>query len=99
MTVFRIRRHHHGADRAALPGTVPAVPRRAMPAAGHLVRAVGRRMDGRVWRLALTVVAAVAAGTAGVLAAGSGPAAPALVTGALTWLALAVRRDHGPSDQ
>jgi hypothetical protein len=46
--------------------------------------------------LALRVLAAAAAGTAAILTAGPHPAAPALVTGAATWLILAARNDLAP---
>jgi hypothetical protein len=45
-------------------------------------------------RLALRVAVAVTAAAAGVLAAGGGPAGPALVVGALTWLVLGARKDR-----
>jgi hypothetical protein len=64
----------------------------ATPAAQLLARV---RL-GRPVRLALRVLAAVAAGLAGFLAAGPGPAGPALATGALTWLILTIRRDLSP---
>ena len=51
---------------------------------------------GRPARLVLRI-AAVAAVSAGVaLVAGSRPATPALITGALTWLALTARHDLAP---
>jgi curved DNA-binding protein CbpA len=46
-------------------------------------------------RLALRVILAGSAAALGVLAAGPGPAGPALATGAATWLALTVWRDVG----
>jgi curved DNA-binding protein CbpA len=53
-----------------------------------------RIRSGRPGRLALRLTAAVAAGTAGVLAAGPGSAAaPALAVGALTWFLLTARAD------
>ena len=54
------------------------------------------RQPARWWlagRLAVRVIAAVSAAVLGVLAAGHGPAGPALVTGALTWLGLTAWRD------
>ncbi len=50
---------------------------------------------GNPLRLAARVLAAASAATLGVLAAGGGPAGPALVTGAATWLLLTARRDLG----
>ena len=70
---------------------------RASGAAGRL-RAPGwparvpRPGPGRAVRLVPHVVLASAAGCAGALAAWPGPAAPALVAGAATWLALATWR-------
>jgi curved DNA-binding protein CbpA len=51
---------------------------------------------GRPWRLALRVLAAAAASAAAVVVAGSQPAVPALITGALTWLLLTARQDLAP---
>jgi hypothetical protein len=51
---------------------------------------------GRPARLALRILLAMAAGAAAVLAAGPHPAAPALVTGIATWLALTARHDLAP---
>jgi hypothetical protein len=50
---------------------------------------------GRGVRLAVRVVAAASAATIGLVAAGHGPAGPALATGAATWLLLTVRHDLG----
>lgn len=44
-------------------------------------------------RLAVRLLLATSAAALGVLAAGQGPAGPALATGAATWLALSVARD------
>jgi len=68
---------------------------RRLAAAARLPSRVRR---GRPARLALRVLAAVAAGAAAVLAAGPHPAAPALVTGVATWLALTARRDLAPPE-
>ncbi|MDR2985903.1 MAG: hypothetical protein LBV34_13795 [Nocardiopsaceae bacterium] len=57
--------------------------------------AAGAVRQGRRVRLAARVVAAVAAATLGVVAAGNGPAGPALATGAATWLVLTARHDLG----
>lgn len=79
-----------GRGEALADVTLAAVRRRGW--AGLTARVAG----GRPARLALRIAAATAAGTAGVLAAGGGPAGPALATGALTWLVLTIRRDLGP---
>lgn len=58
---------------------------------------IWRRVSGgRPARLALRVVVAAVAAVVGLLAAGSGPAGPALAVGAATWLVLTARRDLGP---
>jgi curved DNA-binding protein CbpA len=74
------------------PGDVPASGDVPAAAAGLLARV---RL-GRPVRLALRIVAAVAAGVIAVLAAGPHPAAPALITGVATWLAVTARRDLAP---
>jgi hypothetical protein len=56
----------------------------------------GRIRRGRPGRLALRVLVAAAASAAVVAAAGSQPAVPALITGALTWLLLTARQDLAP---
>jgi len=66
---------------------------RRLAAAARLPSRVRR---GRPARLALRLLAAVAAGAAAVVAAGPHPAAPALVTGVATWLVLTARRDLAP---
>jgi curved DNA-binding protein CbpA len=83
-----------------------ALPAPARPSGQRDVQALsaGRRLwtrvrQGRPARLALRCAAAVAAGTAAVTAAGPHPAAPALVTGVATWLALTARHDLAPPDQ
>lgn len=55
-----------------------------------------RLRRGRPARLALRILSAAAASAAAVLAAGPHPAAPALVTGAATWLILTARHDLAP---
>jgi hypothetical protein len=91
-----------GEARAALAAAAAAGPARSsqalIPAAGATPAAhlLARVRLGRPVRLALRVLAAVAAGLAGFLAAGPGPAGPALATGALTWLILTIRRDLSP---
>jgi curved DNA-binding protein CbpA len=71
--------------------------RRRRPAAGLAAgRWWSRVRRGRPARLALRI-AAVAAVSAGVaLVAGTRPATPALITGAVTWLALTARHDLAP---
>jgi hypothetical protein len=65
----------------------------------------GRMMPGWWWsrvrrgrpaRLAARILLAVVACLGAALAAGPGPATPALITGVLTWLALTARRDLAP---
>ncbi len=56
----------------------------------------GRIRHGRPGRLALRILAAAAASAAALAAAGSQPAVPALITGALTWLLLTARQDLAP---
>jgi curved DNA-binding protein CbpA len=55
-----------------------------------------RARHGRPARLALRILAAAAASTAAIAAAGPHPAAPALATGAATWLILTARHDLAP---
>jgi curved DNA-binding protein CbpA len=74
------------ADRQATP---PAPARPSLP---------GRVTRGRPVRLALRTLIAAAASTGAVAAAGPHPAAPALVTGILTWLALTARHDLAAAD-
>jgi curved DNA-binding protein CbpA len=64
--------------------------------AGAAARLAGRIRRGRPFRLALRVAVAAGASVTAVAAAGASPAAPALVTGALTWLALTARHDLAP---
>jgi hypothetical protein len=68
-----------------------------LPAA--TARLASRARRGRPRRLALRILVAAAAGAAAVLAAGPHPAAPALVTGAVTWLILTARHDLAPRDR
>jgi hypothetical protein len=51
---------------------------------------------GRPARLALRIAAAGAVSLGVALVAGARPATPALITGALTWLALTARHDLAP---
>lgn len=80
----RVAARHSPSKLGAVIGVGPAA---------HLLTRVH---EGRPIRLTLRVLAAVAIGTAGFLAASPSPAAPALATGALTWLALTIRRDLTP---
>jgi hypothetical protein len=65
-----------------------------------LARLLGSRVRrGRPMRLVLRVLAAAAACVAAVAAAGPHPAAPALVTGVVTWLVLTARHDLAPRDR
>jgi len=67
------------------------------PAAGLTARRWWSRVRrGRPARLALRVAAVVAVSTGVALVAGARPATPALITGAMTWLALTARHDVGP---
>ena len=90
------------ADLGLAPPPAPKASSRRSAGAGqrHLPRAVaelaGRVRRGRPARLALRILAATAASAAAVLAAGPHPAAPALVTGAATWLVLTARHDLAP---
>ena len=51
---------------------------------------------GRPARLALRIAATAAVSVAVALVAGARPATPALIIGALTWLALTARHDLAP---
>ncbi len=87
------------ADAAALGRTGTGGPLdRRIPAihAGPAARLLTRVRLGRPVRLLVRVLAAAGAGAAGYVAAGPGPAGPALITGALTWLVLTARRDLHP---
>jgi hypothetical protein len=59
-------------------------------------RLLSRIRRGRPARLALRVLIAAAVGVIAVVVAGSQPATPALITGALTWLLLTARQDLAP---
>jgi curved DNA-binding protein CbpA len=82
-------RSRRASGRRPLMARLPGRPRAVAELAGRVRR-------GRPGRLALRILAAAAASAAAVLAAGPHPAAPALVTGAATWLILTARRDLAP---
>jgi curved DNA-binding protein CbpA len=89
------------ADRSARPTATGSGGRRPVMARWHgqrfaaVTRLPARARRGRPARLALRVAAAVAVAA---IAVGPHPAAPALVTGVATWLALTARRDLAPRD-
>jgi len=87
------------ADLHAAPARATASRRRHVQAHTGGRRLWARVRDGRPARLALRIAAAAAASTAAVAAAGPHPAAPALVTGVVTWLALTARHDLAPRDR
>jgi hypothetical protein len=64
-----------------------------------LANAFWRVRRGRPGRLALRIGAAAAVAAGAVAAAGPHPAAPALVTGVATWLAVTARRDLAPRER
>src|SRR5271166_2144679 len=73
--------------RPVSPGGAARLRGQFTPAAVRLLARAGQKLrSGRPVRLVLRVAASGVAAAAAVLAAGPGPAAPALVTGALTWL-------------
>ena len=80
--------------RQALGGSARAGSSRRLPAAAARLAARVRR--GRPARLGLRVLAAAAASAAAWAVAGSEPAGPALITGAVTWLVLTARQDLAP---
>ncbi len=91
------------ADLAAGPASVgrsgwrlPVKPRFSRIRPRRVTRFAARIRAGRPRRLALRVLAALAASAVAVIAAGFHPAAPALITGAATWLACTARRDLAP---
>jgi hypothetical protein len=61
--------------------------------ARRLASVAGRVRYGRPVRLAGRVLTAAGVAAAAVMASGHGPAGPASITGALTWLLLTARRD------
>ena len=78
---------------AAAGTDAPPVTRPAHPGAARLLARIRR---GRPARLALRVLIAAALSAVAVAVAGSQPATPALITGALTWLLLTARHDLAP---
>jgi curved DNA-binding protein CbpA len=80
------------------PGTAarPDAPAVTWPAHLGAARLLSRIRRGRPARLALRVLIAAALSAVAVAVAGSQPATPALITGALTWLMLTVRHDLAP---
>ena len=103
-TVLRTRfgRGEALADLGPAPPRAPKASGRPSARAGRprlppaVAELPGRIRRGRPARLALRILAAAAAGAAAVLAAGPHPAAPALATGAATWLILTARHDLAP---
>ncbi|MGH3067616.1 MAG: hypothetical protein ACRDMI_03410 [Streptosporangiaceae bacterium] len=81
--------------RTEAPARTDALPAtwRVRPGAARLLSRIRR---GRPARLALRVLIAAALSAVAVAVAGSQPATPALITGALTWLLLTVRHDLAP---
>jgi curved DNA-binding protein CbpA len=61
-----------------------------------VVGLASRIRRGRPVRLALRLVIAAAVGAAGAAVAGTQPATPALVVGAITWLVVTARNDLAP---
>lgn len=87
------RRWPRGRERPAASGE----KRRRRPAAGLAARRWWSRVRrGRPARLVLRIAAAAAVSTGVALLAGPRPATPALITGAVTWLALTARHDLAP---
>jgi hypothetical protein len=101
-----LRRHRQaraGRPEAAEPGPRRGRPaadgerRRRRPAAGLVAgRWWSRVRRGRPARFVLRIAATVAVSIAVALVAGPRPATPALITGALTWLAVTARHDLAP---
>jgi curved DNA-binding protein CbpA len=79
--------------RPGAPARADTVPRPGHPGAARLLSRIRR---GRPARLALRVLIAAALSAVAAAVAGSQPATPALITGALTWLLLTARNDLAP---
>jgi curved DNA-binding protein CbpA len=73
-----------------------ATPPATWPWHPGAARLLSRIRRGRPARLALRVLIAAALSAVAVAVAGSQPATPALITGALTWLLLTARHDLAP---
>ena len=73
----------------------PASARQPRPPQA-VTKLASRARHGRPARPALRILAAAATSTAAIAAAGQHPAAPALATGAATWLILTARHDLAP---
>lgn len=87
----------HRQARAARREAAGPGPRRWRPTAGLVAgRWWSRVRRGRPVRLALRIVATAAVSIVVALVAGPRPATPALITGALTWLAVTARHDLAP---
>jgi curved DNA-binding protein CbpA len=92
--------HEPAAPERGDPGSRPAPPESAAVGRSGVTRSRARLLSrirrGRVDRLALRVLiaAAVSAGAAAV--AGTQPATPALIVGAITWLVITARNDLAP---
>ncbi len=92
-----------GEAKASLAGTASEDGQAEPSAAGGWRRRIMQAVaavpamvrHGRPVRLAVRVAVAGFSATLAVLAAGPGPAGPALVTGAATWLLVTARRDLG----
>lgn len=86
------------ADAAARPdtGARTAAPPATWPGHHGAARLLSRIRRGRPALLGLRVLIAAALSAVAVAVAGSEPATPALITGALTWLLLTARHDLAP---
>ena len=82
--------------RPPAPAAAVAEPGPAPVTGVRRSRLVSRIRRGRPARLALRVLIAAAVSVIAVAVAGSQPATPALITGALTWLLLTARHDLAP---
>ena len=85
-------------DASARPEAVAGTdaPPATWPGHPGAARLLSRIRRGRPARLALRVLIAAALSAVAVAVAGSQPATPALITGALTWLLLTARHDLAP---
>ena len=83
--------------RPRIPPVLPPVLRSGADQTGTgQARLLSRIRQGRLARLALRVLIAAAVSAVAVTVAGTQPATPALITGALTWLLLTARHDLAP---